>query len=91
MPVKIVDGVEIELTAEEIAANEARADARDQDLTFTRAQRNGLLRDCDWTQLDDAPFTDEQQEAWERYRQELRDLPATYSRVSEVVWPTPPE
>lgn len=91
MPVKIVDGVEIELTAEEIAANEARADAQDRDLTFTRAQRNGLLRDCDWTQLGDAPLTDEQKAEWAAYRQDLRDLPATYSRVSEVVWPTPPE
>ena len=91
MPVKIVDGVEIELTADEIAANEARADAQDQDLTFVRVQRNGLLAASDWTQLDDAPLTDEQKAEWVAHRQDLRDLPATYSRVSEVVWPTPPE
>jgi hypothetical protein len=88
---KIVDNVVIELTAEEIAEVEARVAAADLDFSGVRGERNGLLSNSDWTQLDDAPLTDEQQEAWERYRQELRDLPQTYTRVSEVVWPTPPE
>tara|TARA_R100000808_G_C2151015_1_gene159935 strand:- start:2439 stop:2723 length:285 start_codon:yes stop_codon:yes gene_type:complete len=88
---KVVDNVVIELTAEEIAEYNARQEAADFDLSGIRRTRNGLLAASDWTQLDDAPLTDEQQEAWERYRQELRDLPQTYSRVSEVVWPTPPE
>ena len=88
---KIVDNVVIELTAEEVAEVEARAEAADRDFSQVRMARNGALAACDWTQLDDAPLTDEQKAEWVAHRQDLRDLPATYSRVSEVVWPTPPE
>ena len=91
MPVKVVDGVEIELTADEIAANEARADAQDRDLTFVRIQRNGLLTGCDWTQLADSPLTDEKKAEWATYRQELRDYPAQSDKVSTLpAWPTEP-
>ena len=45
----------------------------------------------DWTQGNDSPLTDEKKAEWATYRQELRDIPATYSKVSEVVWPTEPE
>ncbi len=88
---KVVNGEYIELTAEEEAELDAMFEAADLDLGMVRGQRNATLRDCDWTQLDDAPLTDEQRAEWVAYRQDLRDLPATYSRVSEVVWPTPPE
>ena len=87
---KVVNGEYIELTAEEEAELDAMFEADDLDFGMVRAQRNATLGNCDWTQLDDAPLTDEQQEAWERYRQDLRDLPQTYSRVSEVVWPNDP-
>jgi len=36
----------------------------------------------------DDPITVEE---WVAYRQELRDLPGSFTKVSEVVWPTPPE
>jgi|TARA_R110000823_G_scaffold280018_2_gene398257 hypothetical protein len=85
---KIVDGVVIDLTAEEIAEIEARVAAADLDFNGVRNQRNGFLRNSDWTQLADSPVDST---LWVAYRQELRDLPAAYSRVSEVVWPTPPE
>ena len=49
-----------------------------------------LLGDCDWTQLGDNGLTDEKKAEWATYRQELRDIPATYSKVSEVVWPDDP-
>ena len=87
---KIVDNVVIELTAEEIAEVEARVAAADQDFREVRMQRNGLLTASDWTQLADSPLADEKKTEWVTYRQSLRDLPATYTRVSEVVWPTPP-
>ncbi len=88
--IKVVDGVEIPLTDDEIAEIEARAAAADQDFMFVRSQRNGLLAASDWTQLADAPLTAEQQAAWAVHRQALRDLPQSYSRVSEVVWPNDP-
>jgi hypothetical protein len=41
-----------------------------------RKIRNALLRDCDWTQFNDSPLSDEEKKAWANYRKELRDLPA---------------
>jgi hypothetical protein len=88
---KVVNGVYYDLTAEEEAEIEARAEAADLDMNHVRGQRDGQLRSTDWTQLGDAALGDHTAEEWAAYRQELRDLPANYSRVSEVVWPTPPE
>ena len=84
---KVVNGEYIELTAEEIKEMEDRATAMDLDFTFTRVHRNALLRDCDWTQIADAVLGDHTAEEWATYRQELRDLPSKYSKVSEGVWP----
>ena len=88
---KVVNGEYIELTAEEIQELEDRAAAADLDFTFVRADRDGKLRETDWTQIADAALGDHTAEEWATYRQELRDLPAGFSKVSEVVWPTPPE
>jgi hypothetical protein len=55
-----------------------------------RPQRDALLRKSDWTQLSDAPFSDEQKTVWAAYRQALRDLPQTYPNPADVVWPTLP-
>jgi len=88
---KVVNGEYIELTAEEEAELDAQREAADQDFGMIRSQRNAMLGNCDWTQLGDAPLTDEQKAEWVTYRQELRDLPANFDRVSEVVWSTPPE
>jgi len=54
-----------------------------------RAQRDGLLLECDWTQVGDAPLTNEKKEEWRTYRQALRDLPQSYSNPEEVVFPIP--
>jgi hypothetical protein len=87
---KVVNGVYIDLTPEEEAELVARAEAADLDMTMVRSQRDSLLRSTDWTQLGDAPLGDHTAEEWATYRQALRDLPAAYSRVSEVVWPEDP-
>ena len=55
-----------------------------------KAQRDGLLKDSDWTTNSDAPFTAAQKKAWKEYRQALRDLPSTFSTPEEVVWPEKP-
>jgi len=88
---KVVNGVYMDLTAEEEAEIAARAEAADLDMNHVRGQRDGQLRASDWTQIGDAALGDHTAEDWQAYRQDLRDLPQTYSRVSEVVWPTPPE
>jgi len=87
---KMVDGVYFDLTAEEEAELDARAEAYDLDMNEVRSQRNTWLRSTDWTQIGDAALGDHTAEEWATHRQALRDLPQTYSRVSEVVWPLDP-
>jgi len=87
---KVVNGVYYDLTAEEEAELVARAEAIDLDMSDVRAIRNGILSASDWTQIGDAALGDHTAEEWATYREELRDLPETYSRVSEVVWPNDP-
>tara|TARA_Y100000588_G_scaffold36354_1_gene34908 strand:+ start:1715 stop:2023 length:309 start_codon:yes stop_codon:yes gene_type:complete len=87
---KVVNGEYIELTAEEIQELDDRAAAADLDFTHTRNRRDVTLRETDWTQLADAALGDHTAEEWATYRQELRDLPAGFSKVSEVVWPDDP-
>ncbi len=89
---KVVNGVYYDLTAAEEAELVARAEAADLDLSMVRSQRDSLLRSTDWTQVGDAALGDHTAEEWATHRQALRDLPAVYSRVSEVVWPfNPPD
>ena len=52
-----------------------------------RSTRNLLLKSSDWTQVPDAPVD---QAAWATYRQQLRDLPASTTDPSNVVWPERP-
>ena len=87
---KVVNGVYYDLTAEEEAEIDARAEAADLDMNRVRGQRDGQLRGSDWTQIGDAALGDHTAEEWATYRQSLWDLPQTYSRVSEVVWPNDP-
>lgn len=85
---KMVDGVEVPLTQDEIAAWEAlQAEAPVIEWKSVRAERNARLAACDWTQLPDAPVD---AEAWAIYRQALRDITAQ-SDPFEVVWPTAPQ
>ena len=87
---KVVDNVRIQLTAEEETQLDADAEANDLDLGSVRQQRNGMLSGTDWTQIGDATLGDHTAEEWRTYRQALKDIPQTYSRGSEVVWPNDP-
>ena len=53
-----------------------------------RQQRNTLLSETDWTQLNDAPLTDEEKEKYRTYRQALRDIPQQESFPENITWPT---
>jgi hypothetical protein len=55
-----------------------------------REERNKLLSQSDWTQIDDAPLTTVQKAAWALYRQALRDLPQQEGFPRTVSWPSPP-
>lgn len=89
---KVVNGVYYDLTAEEEAELDARAEAADLDLSHVRSQRNGLLSASDWTQVADVALSAEKVAEWVTYRQALRDYPSQSDRVSTLpAWPTPPE
>lgn len=87
---KMVNNERIKLTAEEEAELEQLRQEADLDFTFVRADRDNLLRDTDWTQIADAALGAHTAEEWATYRQELRDLPAGFTKVSEVVFPDDP-
>jgi hypothetical protein len=87
---RVENGVYIELTAEELQDIADRVAAADLDFQMVRSERDGKLASSDWTQIADAALGDHTAEEWATYRQELRDLPAGFSKVSEVVWPDDP-
>jgi hypothetical protein len=61
------------------------------DLAIFRTTRNSLLADCDWTQGNDSPLSDEVKATWATYREALRDLPATDGfDPLDVTWPDAP-
>jgi RNA polymerase subunit RPABC4/transcription elongation factor Spt4 len=64
----------------------ARTEAKANEV---RAERNNLLSQSDWTQLDDSPQGDKL--AWAVYRQTLRDVPAQAGFPWTVEWPQQPE
>ena len=84
---KMVDGVEVPLTEEEIAAWVAlQEEAPTTQWAAVRAERNAKLAQCDWTQLSDAPVD---AAAWAVYRQALRDI-TTQTDPFNIVWPASP-
>ena len=97
MPHKLVDGVQVELTPQEIAQRQAEetawnAGAFDRAMSGLRQRRDALLKSCDWVMVSDSPIADKT--AWQTYRQELRDITdglATVDDVNAVVFPTKPE
>lgn len=62
-------------------------------LALVREKRNCLLTDCDWTQLPDTALSLDRRQAWQSYRQALRDLPArlTPETILRLSWPPQPE
>ena len=90
---KIVDGVLLPYTPDEIAEYDARLVAEEaarpaRALAELREQRNALLAASDWTQLPDAPTANAA--AWRLYRQALRDLPEQTVYPDAPQWPTAP-
>ncbi len=86
---KMVDGVLIAMTEEEIAAFNASLPTEEEVLAQkwiqVRAERNGKLSQTDWRAVSDLTMSDE----WKTYRQALRDVP-TQSDPDNITWPTEP-
>jgi len=93
---KVVNGVYIDMTAEEISARQAEeAEWNNNNTPFSlamksfRLRRNSLLAETDWTANSDVTMS----EAMRTYRQELRDLTnglTTVEQIEAVTWPTKP-
>ena len=91
---KMVDGVTIQLTAEEETARdteEAAWDAGAVDRAFAnmRENRDRLLSETDFYALSDVTMSSDMT----TYRQDLRDLPSgktTKADVDGATWPTKP-
>jgi len=82
--IKVVNGVEVTLSEDEIAAVNSE-NAAQQDY-LVRNQRDSLLQQSDVYALADR-ITD----AWTTYRQALRDIPSQAGFPFSVTWPTKPE
>ena len=57
-------------------------------------KRNNRLIDSDWTQMPDSPLSDSKKAEWATYRQQLRDLPSSYTDdddLNSIVFPTKPD
>jgi len=54
-----------------------------------RLLRIGILEQTDWTQLADAPITNEKRAEWATYRQSLRDI-TTQPNPFAITWPSDP-
>ena len=91
---KLVDGVQIELTAQEISQRQAdeiawNNGAFDRAMSSLRAKRNALLAASDYNALSDNILAP----AMATYRQALRDLTeglSTVEQVNLVVFPVKP-
>ena len=62
----------------------------DFDWQGVRRERDTMLRDSDKIMLPDYPIQDPALEAWEVYRQALRDIPQDYDDADDVVYPEEP-
>lgn len=64
----------VRIEQKQIADAEAAEAARDY-WSELRTLRDQRLTESDWTQVFDAPLSEEQKVSWQSYRQALRDLP----------------
>jgi hypothetical protein len=93
---KLVNGIKVDLTAEEIAQRQAEEQAWnngafDRAMADLRQKRDAMLKSCDWVMMSDSPIADKSN--WETYRQALRDITnglTTVADVEAVVFPTKP-
>lgn len=91
--IKSLDGKIVPLTTEE--ENQIKIDKENYEKDFRgiRNERNRLLQETDWIVIREREQAGSVHnfEAFMKYRQELRDIPTKYNKVSLVKWPTKPE
>lgn len=75
---------------EDIAATQALVSTPEYKWILIRNQRTQMLFQYDWTDLPNAPLSEEQKNTWQIYRQALRDI-TKQADPDNIVWPVPPE
>jgi hypothetical protein len=86
---KLVNGIKVDLTAEEIAQRQQdeiawNNGAFDRAMADLRSKRDRLLAASDWTQLPDTTLTNTQKQSWMQYRTELRNITDGLKTVADV-------
>jgi hypothetical protein len=86
---KLVNGIKVDLTAEEIAQRQQdeiawNNGAFDRAMADLRSKRDRLLAASDWTQLPDTTLTTAEKTAWMNYRTELRNITDGLKTVADV-------
>ena len=86
---KIVNGQQVELTADEIAAIAAQEQtwndgAFDRAMADLRQRRNQLLAETDWSVLTDVPLTPTEKSIMMNYRSDLRNITQGLETVEDV-------
>jgi hypothetical protein len=96
---KIVNGIEIELTQEEISQRQLDeqawlTSAFDRAMSDLRSKRNKLLADSDYIILADSPIPSVKKSEFMNYRTALRNLTQgldTVEKIKNVVYPLKPQ
>jgi sRNA-binding protein len=91
---KMVDGVRVDLTPEEIAELDVKetewaAGTNDRKAAKVREERNTKLASTDWTQTADVPQA--VKDSYVTYRQALRDISNQSGFPNEITWPVEPQ
>tara|TARA_Y100000310_G_scaffold27990_1_gene26621 strand:+ start:12157 stop:12465 length:309 start_codon:yes stop_codon:yes gene_type:complete len=60
-------------------------------LNEIREKRNKLLSESDWVHFPDVKLSESKKEAWNKYRQLLRDIPQSFKNPGDIKWPEKPE
>ena len=58
---------------------------------WARSYRDPLLKNSDWTQLSDAPLSNEKKQLWTNYREQLRNITDSVENPEDVVFPPDPD
>ena len=92
---KFVDGIVVDMTAEEIAARQAEEQewtdgAAARNLSSLREERNKRLADTDWEITKHKELGTNIPTALKTYRQALRDITNSATSLDDVTWPEKP-
>ena len=93
---KMVNGVEVKLTADEIKELEARdveyaKGEYDRLMATIRQERTELLDKTEWTVNNDNQLTDDKKTEWKVWRQKLRDITKDVDTVDKAKAVTMPD